>query len=182
MFFRNTERLLVVSVGNQVLQGAVIAQLYERSILVNGWADTQLIGTAGCMILALVGAVAIRHTPEQVGCTPDGLPPPEVLKHEQRADEEESLLSDGDEHASDDTKGSSIRTETNVADADSDRTGDFTLHDALRTRALWILTLNAFCLCTVMAGSDLHLMSILEEGSPGITISPDAGGKQASIQ
>ena len=46
---------------------AVIAQLYERSILVNGWADTQLVGAAGCVLLALVGALAIRHTPEQVG-------------------------------------------------------------------------------------------------------------------
>ena len=143
------------NIGAKMLEGFVVAQLYERSVAASGWIDTQLVGAAACAAFALVAAVTVRHTPEQVGCNPDGISPAAsgALGTASEEHEKDSLLGDdGDE----DTQAVSKATAV-----------DMTLQEALRTRSLWILAANSFSLCTVMAGSDLHLMSILEEAFPG---------------
>lgn len=151
------------NIGAKMLEGFVVAQLYERNVAASGWMDTQLVSAVACAAFGLVAALTIRHTPEQVGCSPDGMPPPAsgAIEPAEQEHENDSLLGD----ASDDRKLAV------AADAIVATTVDMTLQEALRTRSLWILAANAFSLCTVMAGSDLHLMSILEEAFPGVIAS-----------
>lgn len=148
------------NIGAKVLEGCVVAQLYERNVAASGWINTQLVGTAACAVFALVAALTIRHTPEQVGCAPDGLSADASCAVETgQEDENVSLLDDNGSDAQPSVAG--------TPDAVVANTAGMTLQEALRTRSLWILAMNAFILCTVMAGSDLHLMSILEEAFPG---------------
>ena len=145
------------NIGAKMVEGFVVAQLYERGVASSGWIVTQFVASAACAAFALVAALTLRHTPEQVGCYPDGVLP--ALEAADQDDEKGSLLGDGNRRQ---PAAVSSRPGTNVA-----TTVDMTLQEALHTRALWILASNAFALCTVMAGSDLHLMSILEEAFPG---------------
>jgi MFS family permease len=159
------------NIGAKMLEGVVVAQLYERSVAVNDWAGTQLVASAGCAAFALIAVVCIRHTPEQCGCTPDGLPLPGgklPQSDSDRDDEEASLLGDA---STDDEHDEKRRPAASDRAAAASIAVDMTLKEALRTRSLWILASNAFVLCTVMAGSDLHLMSILEEAQPGTVTS-----------
>ena len=157
--------MAISNIASQLCQGLVYAQLYERGVERFGWEATQLAGAVGAVLLALVAAVTLRHTPEEVGCWPDGRRPPGG-KGDGSGEEEESLLgSEGDPEKA--TRGSSASTTASR---------DMTLAEAIRTRTLWLLGLNSFALCTIMAGTDLHLMSILLEGLAAAEGSAGGGG------
>ena len=162
---RRGQVMAISNIASQLCQGLVYAQLYERGVERFGWEATQLAGTVGAVLLALLAAVTLRHTPEEVGCWPDGRRPPGG-KGDGSGEEEESLLgSEGDPEKA--TRGSSASTTASR---------DMTLAEAIRTRTLWLLGLNSFALCTIMAGTDLHLMSILLEGLAAAEGSAGGGG------
>ena len=60
----------------QMLQGSLYAQLAQNTVASDGWRYTNRMAALGCAVLAAITSLLVWHTPEEVGCTPDGAPAP----------------------------------------------------------------------------------------------------------
>ena len=97
-----------------------------------------ILGVSVWCILLIPSVLLVRRSPESVGLIPDG----EIV----------------------DIEGNNCTTEKSYVEDDE---FSYTLSDALRTRALWMLTLSSLAVPLVMTGLMFHHVSIL--GAQGIS-------------
>ena len=84
----------------QMLQGSLYAQLAQNTVASDGWRYTNRMAALGCAVLAAITSLLVWHTPEEVGCTPDGAPapaPPASLYAASSDDEASGKRAGGDE-------------------------------------------------------------------------------------
>ncbi|MQC17104.1 MAG: MFS transporter [Chloroflexi bacterium] len=112
-------QLLGVSQG---LGGATLVPLVGISIATFGWRPTAFMAGLGLLLFIWPLTLLIHHRPEDRGLLPDGDPPPEELTP----------------GASDD--GLTEREPTPVRRTVGASPIDFTVKEAFRTKALWVLT------------------------------------------
>lgn len=126
-----------------------------------GWREVQWVAAAGMVLTAVPCAVLLRDTPEAVGLLPDGVARTESVGDDPAAQkgnayetEEESehelLLVSRDSNGSD---GSERGAKPAGASTDVREPQEFTLGEALRTRAMW-----------------LSMLWILDSGTAGATL------------
>ena len=126
-----------------------------------GWRLTQQWAALSCLLMALPVTLFVFHRPEDVGCLPDGARPedrhtdPEAA--EARAEERRGLISGTDEDEDEDEEEvEEAQPATPVAGS------DFTLGEALRTSALWLLNLDTTIGWMFGAGVGFHMVSIIQ--------------------
>ena len=107
------------------------------------------LGAAACAVLAVPAAALLRRSPESCGCTPDFA--------QGRSSKAYSQLSVSDD---DDTDTESSHT------SETREEWSMTLHEALWTRAMWLLCTNALVWGVLGAGFDLHMVSVIDENTP----------------
>ncbi|SVA47774.1 uncharacterized protein METZ01_LOCUS100628, partial [marine metagenome] len=118
---------------------AIFPVIVHFFVALYDWRVTWLIlGVSAWCILLIPSVLLVRRSPESVGLIPDG----EIV----------------------DREGNNCTTEKNYV---ADDEFSYTLSDALRTRALWMLTLSSLAVPLVMTGLMFHHVSIL--GAQGIS-------------
>ena len=125
----------VMMVTRSIVCSGPYALAYETAVHTIGWRLTQQWAALSCLLMALPVTLFVFHRPEDVGCLPDGARPedrhtdPEAA--EARAEERRGLISGTDEDEDEE--------EAEEAPATPVAGSDFTLREALRTSALWLL-------------------------------------------
>ncbi len=115
--------------------GGMLVRLTVASIEAFGWRNTTLISAAIILAVGLPLAQLLRERPSDMGLFPDGEDP-----SQRRADAPRSR------HAG------------------PPGTRDFTLREALRTRAFWLVGLGHTSALFVVSALNVHLISHLKEG------------------
>ena len=135
-----------------------------------GWRAAHVYGAFIPLLMAIPARLFLFSTPESVGCTQDGDPPPptadRTLDHED--DEEASLLSHDDSGKSEQKERQPPRPSGSPRAVSSD---DFTRAEALRTLPLYLLCVDIFFSAIIGAGCSQVFMQVLKEnGAVGVDI------------
>ena len=138
-FIRIRGRATAVASFGGAASMAIFPVIVHFFVALYDWRVTWLIlGVSAWCILLIPSVLLVRRSPESVGLIPDG----EIV----------------------DREGNNCTTEKNYV---ADDEFSYTLSDALRTRALWMLTLSSLAVPLVMTGLMFHHVSIL--GAQGIS-------------
>ena len=112
--------------------GAVLLPLVTIGVHTIGWRDVMLYsGIFMCLIVFPLAAV-IRHSPERMGLEPDGIKP-----------------------------NSEPAVARNTPSAARDASGDFTVGQALRTQAFWILSAGTIIRITLWGAISIHSVEMM---------------------
>jgi len=149
----------------QMLQGSLYAQLAQNTVASEGWRYTNRMAALGCAVLAAITSLLVWHTPEEVGCTPDGAPapaPPASLYAASSDDEASGKREVGDEE---EEEGEGSEEQGLLGGGVSSSFRDYTLAEAKRTAALPLLSLctGSFAFC--WAATDFYLIAIVASNS-----------------
>lgn len=133
----------------------IVVPIITWLVIAEGWQTT-------CLIWAIVMSVGIPLTlifikprrPEYYGLLPDGFTPTEA-----KATDEKGMLDAGREYA------------------ESFEEEEFTVRQALKTRAFWMMLLPWSCTILVMGGFTVHVVPFLTD----MDISPTAAGAMLSM-
>jgi sugar phosphate permease len=138
-FIRIRGRATAVASFGGAASMAIFPVIVHFFVALYDWRVTWLIlGVSAWCILLIPSVLLVRRSPESVGLIPDG----EIV----------------------DREGNNCTTEKNYV---ADDEFSYTLSHALRTRALWMLTLSSLAVPLVMTGLMFHHVSIL--GAQGIS-------------
>ena len=138
-FIRIRGRATAVASFGGAASMAIFPVIVHFFVALYDWRVTWLIlGVSVWCILLIPSVLLVRRSPESVGLIPDG----EIV----------------------DIEGNNCTTEKSYVEDDE---FSYTLSDALRTRALWMLTLSSLAVPLVMTGLMFHHVSIL--GAQGIS-------------
>ena len=138
-FIRIRGRATAVASFGGAASMAIFPVIVHFFVALYDWRVTWLIlGVSVWCILLIPSVLLVRRSPESVGLIPDG----EIVGIE----------------------GNNCTTEKSYVEDDE---FSYTLSDALRTRALWMLTLSSLAVPLVMTGLMFHHVSIL--GAQGIS-------------
>ena len=138
-FIRIRGRATAVASFGGAASMAIFPVIVHFFVALYDWRVTWLIlGVSVWCILLIPSVLLVRRSPESVGLIPDG----EIV----------------------DIEGNNCTTEKSYVEEDE---FSYTLSDALRTRALWMLTLSSLAVPLVMTGLMFHHVSIL--GAQGIS-------------
>ena len=138
-FIRIRGRATAVASFGGAASMAIFPVIVHFFVALYDWRVTWLIlGVSVWCILLIPSVLLVRRSPESVGLIPDG----EIV----------------------DIEGNNCTTEKSYVEEDE---FSYTLRDALRTRALWMLTLSSLAVPLVMTGLMFHHVSIL--GAQGIS-------------
>jgi MFS family permease len=173
---RRGRAMSLMNFAAQLLQGGAYAQIAQRSVAERGWRFTnRYVAGLGCAVLALVCAMLVWHTPEEVGCAPDGARKPaahsvyapntdeESEGAEDDTDDEQSLLS-GEKDMSD--------TPEQRAPASSAQCRDYTVKEARANASLYLLAGTVGSFGFVWASTDFYLLAIVASNT-GTAVLPD---------
>lgn len=133
------------------------SQAYQYSIAALGWRATMRLGAAACAVLALPAAVLLRRSPESCGCTPDfaGHHASKVYSQLSATDEDDAAESDA-----------LVQLDAPPPPMEVEEEWSMTLSEALCTRAMWLLCMNAIVWGVLGSGFDLHMVSVIAENTP----------------
>ena len=133
------QRGMVMSINSAAyrLGGAFMVPLLSVVVLRWGWETAALWAGIGMLVLITPLALVYKRSPESIGVGPDGDPLRVVAK--------KSILSD--------------RTEPGTGTEDDDE--DWTVRDAIRTRAFWVLAAGTVLRMSVHGTIFVHFVPIL---------------------
>jgi MFS family permease len=156
----------------ELLTSSLYAQLAQHFTATRGWRWTNRAASLGCCGLAVVSALLVWHTPEEVGLAPDGKPTVRPASYsvydenatamdgqEQEQEQEQEALLKGD-----DNKSSTAPPVPTPVQGDRDQApgrSDYTVQQARRHIGLWLLALNIGCFGFCWAATDFYLLAIV---------------------
>ncbi|MEX2431284.1 MAG: MFS transporter [Dehalococcoidia bacterium] len=116
--------------------GAMLLPIIGWSIANLGWRETAFLSGIAVLVVGVPASMFFRRRPEEYGMRPDGDPPPEALAN-----------------------GGGGKPQAAMAEA------DFTVREALRDRAFWLVTLGHGTALLVVATMPVHLVPYLQDES-----------------
>jgi MFS family permease len=133
----------IIAASQQLLVNFGLSQVYWLALDAPGWGwrRATLLAAASCAVWAVPVFLLVFHTPESVGCHPDG---------------KEPTYSSLDGKAPAPGHGA-------PGPAAAGGQYSFTRREALRTRPLWILAFDNFCCAIIGAGCSQVLLQVLRE-------------------
>lgn len=143
----------VASAGHGL--GGLIVPLIAWSLTTNGWRPTALFSGISILVIGITCTLLLRQKPEKYGYLPDGISPASAEADSQKAQ--------------------AVKSTSNVI---VPNVADFTIQEALKTRAFWLIASgHASAVLTVSAVS-LHLAPHLVQG---LGMSLEAAGSIVSL-
>ena len=137
--YRSTA-LALLQVG--VSFGGIVAPLVAWSLETYGWRSTALASALAIVVIAMPLSYVMRGKPEDYGMFPDGIDPAEP------------------EDAADDTSDKATARKLPSRPVEV----DFTLKQALRTRAFWFIAAGHASALTVVSAVNVHVVVHLNQG------------------
>ena len=131
-FIRRRSLAMSICITGFSSGGAVLLPLVTIGVHTIGWRDVMLYSGIFMCLIVLPLAAIIRHSPERMGLEPDGIKP-------------------GAAPAS--TQGTTQPTR--------DTSGDFTVAQALRTQAFWILSAGTIMRITLWGAISIHSVEMM---------------------
>lgn len=126
-----------------------------------GWRIANRLLAIMCVSVAIPTAMFMFHTPEQIGCLPDGDHRAEAAYSALETDDEDaSSQSDMDEA---DHPGSPKAQAQREQQAEDDDAASFTRQEALRTLPVWLLAIDIFFAASIGAGTIQVLKLVLRD-------------------
>jgi MFS family permease len=174
-FDRKRGRVMgIMMVTTTFIRSGPYAVVYEAAISAFGWRTTQRYGSQSCWLLVLPVMLLIFHRPEDVGCSNGGLAPADAARDPERveamADEKRGLTGVVDEDEDDELAagggagadgaaavGARWPASQYAPAAEAEAGRDYTLREALRTFALYLLNLDTLVGWMFGAGIGFHM-------------------------
>ena len=71
-FKRRGKAVAIKGFGNEIGVNLLLAPIFQAILDANGWRSANTIFAGLCVVVALPAGLFLHHTPESVGCLPDG--------------------------------------------------------------------------------------------------------------
>ena len=157
-------------VGSTLCTSVVLFPVWQYCIEVVGWRIAMRGGAVVVAGMAVPCALLIYHTPESQGCHPDGVAPYASLQQSEQEEEEREELICSPSASSPEHTAQSKRTLKSVSLARTPQRS-FTLRQALRTPAFYLLCADVVSGCILGAGVFFHLIPVIvENGGTSVDI------------
>ena len=131
-FIRKRSLAMSICITGFSSGGAVLLPLVTIGVHTIGWRDVMLYSGIFMCLIVLPLAAIIRHSPERMGLEPDGIKP-----------------------------GASPASTQGTTQPTRDTSGDFTVTQALRTQAFWILSAGTIMRITLWGAISIHSVEMM---------------------
>ena len=131
-FIRRRSLAMSICITGFSSGGAVLLPLVTIGVHTIGWRDVMLYSGIFMCLIVLPLAAIIRHSPERMGLEPDGINP-----------------------------GASPASTQGTTQPARDTSGDFTVAQALRTQAFWILSAGTIMRITLWGAISIHSVEMM---------------------
>ena len=149
-FKRRGKAVAIKGFGNEIGVNLLLAPIFQALLDANGWRSANTIFAGLCVVVSLPAGLFLHHTPESVGCLPDG-------DHRIRSTAAYSPVAGADD---------TDETETTQKKGPEAQRGSYTRAQAFRTLPIYLLAFDMFFAATIGAGTaQVMRPALLESGA-----------------